>query len=312
MGEVLRCTPLLRKIKEVYENPEIWWITDYPELINENWVDKILKFNWENYQIIKNIEFDIVYSLDKELICCSLANEVKSKIKKGFKIEDGKILPYDNDAYYLWRRGIDDKFMKNDKRHYIDEIFETCGFRFNGEEYILPPYDVPDVNIDKRKIVVGLNTGTSKTWKTRQWNKNNWIKLASKLIDNGFEVVLLGGKDEDKLNKEISEKSGAKYFGTFPLRDFIGLVSLTDIVVTQVTFALHVAIGLKKKVVLMNNIFNKYEYYFYDLDHIILEPNVPCKMCYKSNFDEDCYVKNCMDLIEVDDVFNSINELCGK
>ena len=115
-----------------------------------------------------------------------------------------------------------------------------------------------------------------------------------------------------KNNRRIAKKSGAKYFGTFPLRDFIGLVSLTDIVVTQVTFALHVAIGLKKKVVLMNNIFNKNEYYFYGLEHKILEPEVPCKMCYKSKFDENCYVKNCMELIKVEDVFNAIEELSDK
>lgn len=312
LGEVLRCTPLLRKIKEVFKNPEIWWITDYPELINEEWVDKILKFNWENYNVVKNTEFDIIYSLDKELICCSLAKETNAKVKKGFKIENGKILPYDNDAYYLWRRGVDDEFMKKDERHYIDEIFEVCGFKFNNEEYILPPYKVPNVDIDKSKVVVGLNTGTSKTWETRLWSEKNWVELARRLIDDGFEVVLLGGKDEDEKNKRIAEKSGAKYFGTFPLRDFIGLVSLVDVVVTQVTFALHVAIGLKKKIVLMNNIFNKNEYYFYNLKHKILEPDVPCKMCYKSRFDEDCYVENCMELIKVGDVFNAIKELSEK
>jgi hypothetical protein len=59
----------------------------------------------------------------------------------------------------------------------------------------------------------------------------------------------------------------------------------------------------------MNNIFNKNEYYFYNLKHKILEPEVPCKMCYKSKFDENCYVKNCMELIKVDEAFNAIKEL---
>ncbi len=42
-------------------------------------------------------------------------------------------------------------------------------------------------------------------------------------------------------------ESGAKYFGTFPYNEFTGLLSLADIVITPVTFALHVAIGLEKK-----------------------------------------------------------------
>ena len=53
----------------------------------------------------------------------------------------------------------------------IDERFEVCGFKFNEEEYIMPPYKVPDVDIDKSKVVVGLNTGTSKTWETRLWSE---------------------------------------------------------------------------------------------------------------------------------------------
>ena len=312
MGEVLRCTPILRKIKSIYPDSEIWWITDYPELINENYVDKILKFNWENYFIVKNTKFDIVYSLDKERISCALANEVNADVKKGFKLKNGKILPYDKDAYYLWKRGIDDDFMKKDKRHYIDEIFEVCGFKFENEKYILPPYKIPNVNIDKSKIVVGLNTGTSNIWKTRLWKKENWIKLINLLQENNYEVVLLGGPQEDSLNRELSRLTKAKYFGTFPLREFIGLVNLTDIVVTQVTFALHVAIGLGKKIVLMNNIFNKHEFYFYNLPHVIIEPDVPCKMCYKSNFDENCPVENCMDLIKPEVVFRAVEKLSRK
>ena len=109
----------------------------------------------------KNTVFDIVYSLDKELISCSLAKEVKARIKKGFKAENGKILPYDKDAEYLWLRGIDDDFMRKDKRHYIDEIFEACGFKFSNERYILPKYEVPSVDVDNSKPVVGLNTGVS-------------------------------------------------------------------------------------------------------------------------------------------------------
>ena len=161
-------------------------------------------------------------------------------------------------------------------------------------------------------VISLLKPGTSKTWETRLWNEKNWIELAERLIDSGFEVVLLGGKDEDENNRRIAKKSGAKYFGVFPLRNFIGLVSLTDIVVTQVTLALHVAIGLKKRVVLMNNIFNKNEYYFYNLKYRVLEPDVPCKMCYKSKFDENCCVENCMELIKVEDVFNAIEELSDK
>jgi heptosyltransferase-2 len=60
-----------------------------------------------------------------------------------------------------------------------------------------------------------------------------------------------------------------------------------DLIVTAVTLALHFAIGLEKKIVLFNNIFNRYEFELYGLGEII-EPNLPCLGCYKSSCDQGC------------------------
>ena len=51
-----------------------------------------------------------------------------------------------------------------------------------------------------------------------------------------------------------------------------------DLVVTGVTMAMHITLGLGKKIVLLNNIFNKYEFELYGLGTII-EPDKPC-LCY--------------------------------
>ncbi|MBA2840135.1 heptosyltransferase-2 [Methanococcus maripaludis] len=308
MGEVIRCTPIITKIKETFENPEIWWVTDYPELIPDM-VDHVLKFDLENYTILKNIDFDIVYSLDKELICCSLANEINAETKKGFKIESGKISTYDKDAEYLWIRGIDDKLMKKDTRNYIDLIFETSGFNFNDEKYLLPNKLEKSFELDGKKKI-GLNTGTSKTWITRIWKKENWEKLIELLLKENYEIILLGGPEEKEINEELTKKySEIKYFGVMPICEYISLLDSLDVIVTQVTFAQHLAIGLNKKIVLLNNIFNKNEYYFYNTEHIILEPDLSCKMCYKSKFDNKCLVSNCMDLIKPEQVYNSVQKL---
>jgi len=48
----------------------------------------------------------------------------------------------------------------------------------------------------------------------------------------------------------------------------------------QVTMALHIAIALKKQIVLMNNIFNKHEFEMYGRGDIV-EPSEPCD-CYYS------------------------------
>jgi ADP-heptose:LPS heptosyltransferase len=287
-------------------------MTDYPDIVNNESVDKLLKFTRENFEIIKNINFNLAINLDKEMICCELIKQVPAKEKKWYHHKDMKILPIDKDAEYLFERGISDSFMKKDTRHYIDEIFEVCGLIFNEEKYILPKYVVPNAVrdwLDSSKKKIWLNTGTSWTWKTRLRKNENWIELAQKLLNQWYEVIILGWPAEDEKNKEISSISWAKYFWTFDFKNFIWIVSLVDIMLTQVTFAMHVAIGLWKKTVLFNNIFNNHEYHFYDIPYKIIEPDVNCKMCYKSKYDSKCEVPNCMDTITTSNTLSAIDKL---
>ncbi len=70
--------------------------------------------------------------------------------------------------------------------------------------------------------------------------------------------------------------------------------------------ALHIAIGLEKKIVLFNNVFNRYEFELYNLGEII-EPDVPCLGCFKSDCSEPC-----MEKIDPRKVFEVCNKLLGK
>jgi len=62
---------------------------------------------------------------------------------------------------------------------------------------------------------------------------------------------------------------------------------------------LHIAIGLGKQVILLNNIFNKNEFYLYEKGTII-EPKLSCVGCYKKEFDENCPVNDCTLLYDTD------------
>jgi len=310
-GEVIRNTPLLERLENEYKNPKIFWVTNYPDLIPKSRVFKILKFNNESALLLRDIEFDLVLSLDKDLEACALANSIRAKKKKGFTQKDGVILPFDEDARRKWETGIFDDLMKKNKKHYMEEIFEMCGYDFKGEEYILPEYVVPKLNLDSDGPIIALNTGAGNQWVTRIYSEAQWISVARILLEKGYSVIIVGGPAEDNKNKKIAKESGAVYPGLFKYSDFIGLLSLADVVVTCVTFAFHAAVGLHKKVVLLNNIFNKNEFYTYGRG-TILEPNLPCLMCYKTKFDEKCPTTNCMDLITPKMIMNSVEELLSK
>ena len=141
-GEVIRNTPLLVRLEKEFPDAKIFWLTLYPELLPKQEIYKVLKFGADSSLILKDIEFDLLLSLDKDLEACALANQIRSKVKKGFSQRDGVIIPFDSDAKRKWLTGIFDDLMKENTKHYVEEIFEICGFQYDGEPYILPEYKI--------------------------------------------------------------------------------------------------------------------------------------------------------------------------
>jgi len=305
IGDVIRTTPIIRKIREIYPNAQISWLTYSPDILSKNWVDRIFSVTPKNIELIKNIKFDWLINLDKDPLSIALTPNINATEKSGFTIDEfGHAKPIATKAEeHKWLTGLFDDLNKQNTKHYIKEIFDICGLEFNNEEYILD-VENSETNwqLDKSKKIIGLNTGCGGRWISRLWPVEYWIKLANVLISNEYEVVLLGGEQEDIRNKEIQKHSGAKYFGFFPLKKFIDLLNHCNTIVSAVTMAMHLAIGLKKNLILFNNIFNKNEFYLYGRGEI-LEPDFNC----------DCYYapvcpNECMKYLKPEKVFDTIKK----
>lgn len=286
-GDVIRTTPLLRKLKERYPGSRITWVTDFPELVPVSFVDRVLSFGVPDLLPLLAGEYDFLYSLDKDYNAAALASLVKAKTKKGFVLKRNRPAPIDEEAEHKYLTGLFDDVSKENRKHYVEEIFEICGLKFSNEKYILElPLAKPNLPPIKSPVI-GLNTGCGSRWISRLWPEAYWVKLTEVLKSKGYTPLLLGGEQEDELNRKISSKSDALYLGTFQLSEFVHVLNLCDLVITQVTMALHIAIGLEKKIILMNNVFNKHEFYLYGLGKII-EPDKNCLACYKNKCPEEC------------------------
>lgn len=303
LGDVIRTTPLLHRLKAEYPAARIWWVTLSPEII-PRMVDVVLPLNAEHFPSLQATHFDIIFNLDKDREACGLMASLAADKKKGYTLVNGKPSPIDEDAVHKFMTGVFDDLNKANTKSYPEEIFEICGFRFNGERYIL---DVDESGsswkLPRKKKIIGLNTGCGGRWVSRLWAEKNWVALAKKLKRAGYVPLLLGGEQEHEKNKRIAKKSGAAYPGHFPLKQFISLVNHCDLVVTAVTMAMHITIGLNKKIVLFNNIFNRHEFELYGLGEI-LEPEFDCP-CY---FAPVC-PNDCMQYIHVDRVFKTVKQL---
>lgn len=290
IGDVIRTTPLLERLETEYPSHAIHWLTLSPDILDKDRIQRILPVTLENIELIKSITYDILYNLDKDALAISLANSVQATVKKGFTIDEFGHATYigTEPEKHKWLTGLFDDLNKANTKHYVEEIFDICGFDFRDEKYSLPVKEefteyIPSAG----KKVVGLNTGCGGRWTSRLWPEEYWVKTAKELIAKGYDVVLLGGEQEDEKNRRIQSASGAKYFGHFPLQKFIALVNKCDLVITAVTMGMHIAIGLGKKLILFNNIFNKNEFYLYNKG-VILEPDYDCPCYFAATCPNDC------------------------
>ena len=308
IGDVIRTTPLLTKLKAEYPQAKFFWLTSTPSVIPAQ-VDVILDFNLQSILFLKGIQFDLAINLDKDREACALINHINCLERRGYILQDGISAPADEKAVAKYMTGLFDDLNKQNDKNYLEEIFQICGYKFGGEKYILSSFnEYKDCwkRLDKTKKIVGLNTGCGERWTSRLWKDENWISIAKKLINMNYEVLFLGGEQEDEKNKRLAEESDAKYFGCFKLEKFINLVDQCDLVVTGVTMAMHVAIALNKKIVLFNNIFNPKEFELYGLGEIVA-PSKECQCFLSPKCQNEEY--NCMDYIEPERVFHTIMKL---
>ncbi len=307
IGDVIRTTPLLEAIKTEYPSAKIFWLTHTPSVVPGS-VDEILKFNQEGITYLESVEFDIIYNLDKDKEASAFTSKLNSKVKKGYILKDGVPYPADVSAEQKYFTGLFDDVNKANTKNYLEEIFEICGFKYSGQKYILSSFDefADSWNLDHSKKIIGLNTGCGGRWTTRLWADKNWIELAKSLISKGYEVIFLGGEREDAKNKMFSKKTGGKYLGYFQLEKFINLVNQCDLVVTGVTMAMHITLGLNKKIVLFNNIFNPNEFELFGLGKII-QPEKECKCFFRGTCINTEY--KCMDYLKTETVLSTIDHL---
>ncbi len=283
-GDVIRTTPLLHPLRRDFPRHALTWLTRFPELLPATVGDR-LRFDAAGVQWARRTRFDLAINLDKDREACALLQEVAAGRKLGFTLGgDGLCHPVDEaeegPAHRKWLTGLFDDVNRAETLSYPQEIFRICGYEFRGEPYVLdrpeppPAFDLPAPA--PGRVRVGLNTGCGGRWTSRLWPEDRWAELARLLLKDGHAVVLLGGPDEDGRNRRLAEATGATYPGHFPLRTFIGLVDRCDLVVSAVTMAMHIALGLGKRLVLLNNIFNPNEFELYDRG-VIVGPDRPCE-----------------------------------
>lgn len=283
-GDVLRSTPLLRALNPAATGTKVLWVTHSPELMPWQGCEAV-RPTAGTLARIANTSWDFCWNLDKDPEACAIAASTNAKEYRGYILRDGVPCPVDEAAWHKFATGIDDPYSRRNRLNYIEEIFDVVGLPFQGEEYWLrEPAETAKTRASElvpKGPVVGLNIGAGARWPSRIWPVEYWANLIGLLKERGLEVILLGGPEETEIAARLTKETGCRSSGVQPLEVFYAMIGTCDCVVTAVTMAMHLAIGARTPLVLLNNIFNRYEFELYGRGEIV-EPPTPCDCYYNA------------------------------
>lgn len=319
IGDVLRTTFILDTLKNKFKDSYIVWLTHTqakPLLVNNPFIDELIENNVDTMNRLRVEKFDVVFNPSNDKESAILATLVRARKKFGFIYnENGYIEPIGKMARYYLEIGINDNLKRQNKLTYQKIVSEMLGIKdCNSRPIIrLTDEELTFANKFKEKyqlnnhLVIGLNTGAGKRWQLKKWPIEKTVELARRISGElKAKVILFGGPEEQERNREIIEKCKDVFIDSGcnnSLREFAKLISLVDILVTSDTLALHIAVALDKYVIGLFGPTSYSEVELYGKGIKIYPKGMDCLSCYKNT----CSIKpNCMDKINVDDVFSAI------
>lgn len=272
LGDVLRTTVILH----LFTNAKVtWWTSSEanPLIQTLSMVEKTVNHINE----LSNDQFDLIVNLERSLdICLSLKNLKAQKIV-------GFISP--NQIETSW--GIEDftSWLHSDsikKMNWSQKLFLLLGSQWIGQNYIV---QTEDLNFKSPSSKIGLNWKVGIKWPSKTWPLNHWAELSEKLSGRFF----------------YSWQEGVHH-----LNDYISWIQSCSTIVTHDSLGLHLAIALKKNIVLLVGPTSEAEIYLGKKAIVLSEKHnslFECMPCYKEKCDQ---VVHCMSKIEVKDVLRAI------
>jgi len=281
LGDVLRTTVILYPFK----NDHVTWLVDaaaYPLLEGNPYINRILIFDLASVLQLQKERFDTVINLEKVPGVCAMADSISAWRRHGFRFDEmkGEAEAYDR-CEYIFSMCKDSDLKKTHKGHWQQMLLEVIGAKWEDQEYILGYKPKTAETCD-----VGLNWAVGSKWPNKAWPKESWDAL-KKLMDGQYTYSVQQGLDS--------------------LHKYMDWINSCRLLVTNDSLGLHIALALRKKVVVLYGPTNPNETYFYGRGEVIY-PSVdyPCIPCLAPT----CVQKTvCMEFIKPTDVKERVDKL---
>jgi len=248
IGDIVLSTPLIKKIKAKYKNSRITYVTTpvgKSILKNNPNLDEIIAYDKRNeHRGIKGVmalgkklkykNFDLVITPHRYIRSQILSWMSGAKERIGYDNATGRTLNTKNIHYNKSLHEVDKLLSFIDLDSFQDKKIELFPSSYD-ESKISSIWKEHKLNGEK---VIALATGSK--WFTKRWPLENFNILLGKLLDSGYKVVLVGGKDELLFNIERREET-LDLIGKTTLLELAEVLKRIDLVVTNDSSPIHIA-----------------------------------------------------------------------
>lgn len=313
MGDVLRTTAVLPVLAEAHAGAAITWITrrESLALLERNpYITEVFEYGPDALLQLQTRTFDRVINLDAGKASAALASMANASQKDGFLLDARGYVQPTNAAARKWlEMGVFDDLKRQGTRTYQDLMLEIIGasgtphryvLELSEEERALGRLHLQRLGVDFSRPVIGLNTGAGHRWQLKQWREEGYLELVERLAKrHPAHFVLLGGPEEHERHERLKSRSRVPLINSGcnnPVRHFAAIVAACNVVVAGDTLAMHLALALGCRAVILFGPTSAAEIEMYGMGEKIV-PKMDCLVCYKPTCD---FVPNCMDLITTD------------
>lgn len=281
LGDVLRTTVILYP----YANDHVTWLVDaaaYPLLEGNPYIKRLLVYDLTSVLQLQHERFDTVINLEKVPGICAFADSISAWRRYGFRFDEtkGEAEAYDK-CEYIFSICKDPSLKKAHKASWQESLLELIGAKWEGQEYILGYRPNTEEKID-----VGLNWAVGSKWPNKAWPVEYWEDIKS-LLEGEYTHSMQQGLDN--------------------LYKYMDWINSCRLLVTNDSLGLHIALALRKKVVVFYGPTNPNETFFYGRGEVIY-PSVDydCVPCLSPHCIQE---KPCMEFIRPAEVKKRIDKL---
>jgi heptosyltransferase-2 len=284
LGDVLRTTVILYP----FANDHVTWLVDeqaYPLLQGNPFIQRILPYDLSSVLQLQRERFDTVINLEKVPGVCALADSISAWRRYGFRFDEahGVAEAYDGceKVFSLCKDG---EFKRTHKGSWQESLLQIVGAQWEGQEYLLG-YQPRS----KEQFDVGLNWAVGAKWANKAWPPKSWDELK----------LLLAGKFSSSAQEGMDD-----------LRSYMDWINSCRLIVTNDSLGLHIALALRKKVVVLYGPTNPNETHFYGRAEVLYpDTDFPCIPCLKRSCAQEI---NCLDYISASSVMEAVTRLLKK